>query len=257
MGVRRLGAVAVLAVLLAACDVGQAHEASQVDDTSATLEAYIHSDAEGAGNETLTWWFEYGSTPAFGSTTPEVTSDVPNGQARLVASTVTGLDEGTTYHFRACVRGGLCGRVLTFTTTSERDSVHGLGVSTEIPELGYHVGASVDVSASPDGSDPVGRASRSPGVHYFRLPDEGVVTCLRVEGDRASIGFLADYTMFDPSLPLVPVVIYVEDVGTAGDRFTTELPAEVPTSCPDPDVALDSPGVQTVTRGDFVVHDHP
>jgi hypothetical protein len=257
MGVRRLGAVAVMVGLLAACDVGQAHEASQVSDTSATLEAYIHSDAEGAGNEALTWWFEYGSTPAFGSTTPEVTSDVPNGQARLVAATVTGLDEGTTYHFRACVRGGLCGKVLTFTTTSERDSVHGLGVSYEVPQLGYHVGASVDVSAAPDGSDPEGRASRSPGVHYFRVPDEGVVTCLRVDGNRASIGFLADYTMYDPSLPLFPVVIYIEDVGATGDRFATELPAEVPTSCPDPDEVLDSTPGQVLIRGDFVVHDHP
>ena len=215
--------------------------ASQVSDTSATLEAYIHSDAEGTGNEALTWWFEYGPTPAFGSTTPEVTSDVPDRPGALVAATVTGLDEGTPTTSGPASAAG-CAAGPTFTTTSERARCTASACPTEIPDAGYHVGASVDVSRGARRVRPRRPGIPLPGRPLLPLPDEGVVTCLRVDGNRASIGFLADYTMYDPSLPLFPVVIYIEDVGATADRFATELPAEVADLLSRSRPALDAPG---------------
>lgn len=253
----RLGAVTVGVLVLAACDFGETRDATYVGDTSARLEGYVHTE-EG---DTVRSWFEYGPTWDLGSSTPERWYTPPGtalgGPVEVV---VTGLDEGTTYYYRHCVRGAdaaICGTRLSFTTTAGRDSVLGLGISQEIPALGYHVGANLDVSSAPDGSNAEGYASRSPGAIYFRVPDQGEVTCLRVDGNRAAVGFLADYTDYDPGLPLVPVVVYVEDNGASGDRFTVDLPAEAPTTCPDPDATLDSVAGETVIRGGFVVHDHP
>lgn len=255
---RRLGAVAAGVALLAACDHGDTRSADHVGDTTARLSGYVHTDDA----ETVTWWFEYGPTWDLGSSTPEhAFTTVGTQRGGGVDATLTGLDEGTTYYYRHCVRGSgegvVCGSRQAFTTTSGRDSVQGIGVSAEIPELGYYVGAILDASSEPDGSLPEGHASRSPGVHYFRIPDEGDVTCLRVEGDRAAVGFVADYTDYDPGLPLVPVVVYVEDNGSIGDRFSVELPAEPPSTCPDPDTVLDAVAGNVLIRGDFVVHDHP
>ena len=257
---RAIGAVSAGLLLLAGCDYGDTRGADRVGDTTARLEGYVHTDSA----ETVTWWFEYGPTPGLGSTTPErsFTTTQAEGGGGSVYATVTGLAEGTTHHYRHCVRNGngavVCGAPKTVTTTAGRDSVVGLGIASEIPELGYHLGASVDASSAPDGSSPEGQASRSPGTHFFRIPDSGEVTCLRVEGNRAAVGFVADWTMYDPSLPLVPLVLHIEDNGTAGDRFAVAAVVDPPTTCPDPDVLLDASPGNTVLIGDgFVVHDHP
>lgn len=257
---RTLVAVLAAGLLLAACDHGATSPPTHVADTSAVLEGALHTDDAGS---TVTWWFEYGATTALGNATPEQTLTFPAGStAAQVEATVTGLDEATTHHYRTCVRnargGGLCGAVQSFTTTAGRDSVHGEGVSSAIPEIGYYVGAIVEASSEPDGSSPVGDASRTPGVHYFRIADEGPVTCLEVEGNRASVGYSADYSMYDPSLPPAHILLHIEDNGAAGDRFVVDVLTEAPTTCPDPDVVLDAEVGETVTMLDgFVVHDHP
>ena len=40
-----------------------------------------------------------------------------------------------------------------------------------------------------------------------------------LDRDEAHGGAVADWTMYDPSLPLVPLVLHIEDNGTTGDRF--------------------------------------
>jgi hypothetical protein len=260
MEVRRLGAVAVLALLLAACDYGTTAPPTHVADTSAVLEGTLHTDDAGS---TVTWWFEYGPTTALGTTTPERSGTFyPGGTNLPVQATVTGLDEGTTLHYRSCVRnaagGGICGAIQSFTTTTGRDSVQGLGITEQIPMLGYALGAYADASAEADGSSPEGIASRSPGTYYFRIADEGPVVCLRVEGNRAAVGYLADWTIIDPTLPLVPIVLHIEDNGPTGDRYAVDVVDESPTTCPDPDDLLDAVAGNPVLIGDgFVVHDHP
>jgi hypothetical protein len=262
MGIRRLGTVAVAAaVLVAGCDYGATTSATHVADTSAQFEGLLHNDSSGS----LTYWFEYGLTPEMGSRTPNRSMSFASPGARPVSGMVLGLDEGTTYHYRLCARnpdgGGLCGAPVSFTTTAGRDSVQGLGISVEMPEIGYHVGTLIDASSLPDGTDVQGHASTSPGSAYFRIPDEGPVTCLRVDGNRASIGFLADMSEWDPTLPPLNVIVHVQDGGPMNDLFIVSQVDVEPTTCPDPDIAFDAepslPNLpQPVTRGDLVVHDH-
>jgi hypothetical protein len=257
MGVRRLGAVAVMVGLLAACDYGEATSATYVADTTAQLDGRLHNDSTGS----LSYWFEYGPTRELGSRTASGSLTFTSAGTKPVSQTVFGLEEGTTYFYRLCARnpdgGGMCGAAQVFTTTSGRDSVNGLGVSFEIPELGHHVGTIIDASSLPDGTDVEGHASTSPGTAYFRLPDEGEVTCLRVDGNRASVGFVADLSVYDPSLPMVNVLVHVQDGGVTNDLFIVSHVAEEPTTCPDPDVAFATELPQFTTRGDLVVHDHP
>jgi hypothetical protein len=171
---------------------------------------------------------------------------------------VTGLAEATTYHYRACTRnaagGGLCGATRTLTTTQGRDSVHGLGVSFELPEQFVIIAVDIHASAAANGSSPVGEASRAPGLYYPQRWDVGPVTCLRAVGDMATVGFVADDSQ--DALPPVNLVIYVDDNGAAGDRFAVDLVAGTPSTCPHPD-DLTEAAWQTLIRGDLVVHDHP
>ncbi len=251
------GAAAVgAALLLAACDVATTGGASRVTDVSATLAGRVKVETAGPSEV----WFEYGPTTAYGSRTPSQTvTTAADGDTGYVTAEVDGLAEGTTVHYRACARDeegvGLCGADATFTTSEGRDSVVGLGVVEEIPSLGYVVGANLDVRAGADGSDPEGTVSTSPGSAYFHIPDEGPITCVRVEGNRAVVGFVADATEYDPSIPLDHVVVMIEDNGATGDRMRTEgAPAPV-TTCPAPDPA--AAGWGTAVRGGWRVHDHP
>jgi len=81
---------------------------------SATLRGEITDDG---GDPYLLVWFEYGTTPSYGWTTP-VQEKYGTGE---FSYTVSGLQECTTYHYRACARhrnynDTNCGEDKTFTT---------------------------------------------------------------------------------------------------------------------------------------------
>ena len=83
-------------------------------------------------------------------------------------------------------------------------------------------GASVFATSKPGGRAPVtGDASVSPGSYYFKIPDGGAVTCLRVKGNRAAVGFVAEPLDLGQDPPPVPVprLILIEDNGPTGDRL--------------------------------------
>lgn len=249
-------AVVVAASVLAACDVATTGGATMVTDVSATLAGQVKVKTAGPSEV----WFEYGPTTDYGSqTSAQTVTTAADGNTGYFTAEVDGLTEGTTVHYRACARDeegvGLCGADATLTTTEGRDSVVGLGVVDEIPSLGYVRGANLDVRADADGGSPEGTVSTSPGSFYFRIPDEGPITCVRVEGNRAVVGFVADATEYDPTIPLEYVVVMLEDNGATGDRMRTEGAAGPVTTCPAADPA--APGWGTVVRGGWNVHDHP
>jgi len=76
-----------------------------------------------------------------------------------------------------------------------------------------------------------------------------------VSGNQAVVGFLADATDYDPEIPLVPRLTFIEDNGATGDRVRTTTLTEPATTCPEPSSA--DPGGGVIIRGDFVIHDHP
>src|SRR5438270_485984 len=86
--------------------------ASQLQNTS----AYLNGSVNPEGNAT-TWWFAYGTTPAYGTTTTPVSA----GSAAIpvtVGLLVTGLTQGATYHFAVVAQspaGTVYGADETFT----------------------------------------------------------------------------------------------------------------------------------------------
>jgi hypothetical protein len=265
-GVGAIGLVGVMAIVAAACGVGITGPAADVTDTSARLTGSVGNTVVGATD----YWFEYGPTSGYGSTTPRGTVNVATPTSSpSVQATVSGLAEATTYHFRLCTAGsdhaGTCGADATFTTTTGRDSVSGRGIVLDLG-FGYVIGGAIFATSGPDGAAPVsGSASTAPGSYYFKISDTGSVTCLRVVGNRAAIGFVADPIDLGQPDPLAPVpkMVFVEDNGPTGDRFAETTLSEPATTCPVP-TADSFPGflVGTVLvppivgSGDFVVHDH-
>ena len=112
----RLGAAGLctIALLLAACGYGVTGEATDIGSTSATLTGVADRTEPGE----ITYWFEYGTTAAYGmvteSQTVEIVAPIP------VEAVVVGLDPHTTYHYRICVDDdegvGTCGKDQTFST---------------------------------------------------------------------------------------------------------------------------------------------
>ena len=86
--------------------------ASNVTTTSGTLNGYVN------GNGVYTTaWFEWGTTPSYGSTT--YSNSYGSGYSSISAS-VTGLNAGTTYYYRAVAQnsyGVVYGNQFSFTTS--------------------------------------------------------------------------------------------------------------------------------------------
>lgn len=210
------------ALLLAACGFGITGAATAIGSASATLTGVASRIEPGE----ITYWFEYGTTDSYGMATESQTLSIT--AAIPVESVVVGLDPHTSYHYRLCVdddKGhGLCGKDRTFSTTAPSDTVVG---NAAIVTVGAEFGVVVDARSDWDGADPAGTASIYPGdAGGFR---DGIVSCLRVVGDRASIGFVPARSVDDNAL------IFVEQAGPDGrSRFFITVVDEPPSVCPAP-----------------------
>ena len=112
----RLAAAGAAVLVLAACGIGTTGPATNVGDTTATLTGTADSTAPG----NITYWFEYGTTTGYGTSTDHRTRDITAPVP--VSATVDGLDPHAIYHYRLCVHDngddrGSCGKDLTFSTT--------------------------------------------------------------------------------------------------------------------------------------------
>ena len=89
--------------------------ATGVTDSAVTLNGSVN----GQGNS-ATVAFEYGLTPAYGTTFPASPATVSGTTAKAASATLSGLLSGTTYHFRVVATsagGTIRGDDMTFTTT--------------------------------------------------------------------------------------------------------------------------------------------
>jgi hypothetical protein len=133
-----------------------------------------------------------------------------------------------------------------------------------IPQVGFSIGAYVHATSGPNGAGPVvGTAYTSPGRVYFKVSDFGPVSCLRVAGNRAAVGFVASTDLGQPDPQPIPIVLFVEDNGQSGDRIGHRQLAQPATTCPIPGDADfvpfsvgGNPVPPVVTDGDFTIHDH-
>ncbi|MGB2850290.1 MAG: aryl-sulfate sulfotransferase [Solirubrobacterales bacterium] len=115
--VRALGIVvaALLTIVMAGCAGSFTKSASNVTDTTATLRGSV-SDPDDA---TVSYWFEYGPTKAYGSETTHRSIVINDRDSHDVSEDLSGLDPGTTYHFRTCAKEPVtvCAADRSFTTT--------------------------------------------------------------------------------------------------------------------------------------------
>src|SRR3954452_22516902 len=88
----------VAAFVLSGCLLSPTGDPQIVADESAVLTGTLRSSTflEGA-----TYWFEYGTSTAYGSSTPRSAPGIQQGTTP-VSEVVDGLTPGTTYHYRLC-----------------------------------------------------------------------------------------------------------------------------------------------------------
>src|SRR5215213_6984249 len=88
--------------------------ANTITQTSAKLNGTVKPN-----NEATTWHFEFGTTTAYGTNTPEQGPIAPGSGMTNVAFDVGGLGPGTLYHYRLVATnpsGSIAGKDKTFTT---------------------------------------------------------------------------------------------------------------------------------------------
>jgi hypothetical protein len=252
--------VSTAAIMLAACAVGDTGAARYIADERATFEGLLHSTQTGPTR----YWFEYGPTTAYDTSTTPDTAHVDAGTPTSVAVPVEDLQPGTTYHYRLCAVDedadpqGICGADRTFTTGTGRESVFGEGSIELLSPVGTvnSTTGSVAVAGDPggtgylDGSAFIGGYFTGPPPNFGHIPwgGSGEVACLRVEGNVAVLGF----GFFDPILGPTSAAMVIQDNGPTGDRLTWFQWSS--STCPQPDVGLFGSG-GFVTSGDFTVED--
>jgi hypothetical protein len=116
--------------------------------------------------------------------------------------------------------------------------------------------AAFTAQSGPGGESPsgivrqYGESNKGPGVRELT---SGAVTCLRVAGARAVIGFAAT-----SSLGLPPYgQLVVQDGGTTGPDLAADatIAFQPITTCPDPDDATLTAALKPIRYGSITVHD--
>jgi hypothetical protein len=111
----------VVAVVVSSCGVGVRQPATNITDTSATLNGKVLSTTGGPGS----YYIEYGPTAARTERTPTRTINFDADQSYPISEPVDGLEPGTRYHFAVCAEdsenpgNAFCSPDQTFTTDSD------------------------------------------------------------------------------------------------------------------------------------------
>jgi parallel beta-helix repeat protein len=99
---RRLVVIAVGlgVVTCTGCAAGFTGDPQVVSDHDARLAGYVGS----SGGGEVEYWFQYGATTAYGSTSAHQTIATVARQPKAVTATISGLDRSTSYHYRLCAQ---------------------------------------------------------------------------------------------------------------------------------------------------------
>jgi len=257
--------LAFAAVALVAAGCGQTDFATNVGETSATLNGTITTYAEG---EPTSVHFEYWKTFDAGvrhrTASRTVTGTGP------VSETVTQLAAATHYSYRLCGTEGdgpvVCAQTRTFATG--RDSVQAYGETEVYGSAPRHQVADIDVDALEGDSaqPPLGRA-------YFRYGTAAGfgevwapigsksgpnITCIEVNGNEAIVGVRDDQN--PDNSPLHQTFVRAVDGGPLGsglDRFELFIPPDDNPRAPTDCSPLPAFGPVELTKGEVAVNDVP
>ena len=219
---------AILLCSLAGCSVGFRAAPSGITTHGAVLNGGVATTSPGP----VTYTFELG--PAGGALQPRtsrfLTFDEPG--TAPVSENVEGLEPGRTYRYRICA--DYCSPTREFTTGEPLGKDYAIGSF-----FGVGVQFIIEATSDPGGANPEGDIVADQG----RLGQlRGEVTCLKVSGNRATIG-----ATFPPS---VSGYFFLQD-GPDG-WASTPLPSGQDVS--DCSVIQPQPFV-TITSGSISVHD--
>jgi hypothetical protein len=154
-------AAVVAAVVLAGCAGGYTTAATNVTSTGATVEGSFFSTE----NATVDYWFQYGPTTGYGNQSQHHTMEITDRDGHAATATLTGLDPGTTYHYRSCAKvvasgdAPVCLGDRTFTTTGGATE---LAISTD-PSLYPAFDPGISDYVTRCGSGPVAVNVEAPG----------------------------------------------------------------------------------------------
>ncbi len=222
----------------------------------ATLSGTVFSSTGG----TTDYWFRYGTTTSYGSQTPTKSVEIEGDEGKPVSEVLRGLDPGTAYHVQMCAQDDderrVCGKDQTFTTLNE-DSLTGRYSNTTcfsgFPPYCTTIVSIFDAYRGPSGGNLHGNYSvvtsdtlEGGGQATY----EWELTCLNVEGSRATIGVKAPPGWPGPS---DYGRVWVTDTNGQGeDLVLYELRQTAASECPiEPTGQLHSePGT-----GDYFVRD--
>jgi hypothetical protein len=255
-------AVAGIGLMLAGC--GQTDFATNVGETTATLNGTITTYAEG---EPTTAHFEYWKT--FDSDVRHRTQTRTVTGAGPISETVTQLAPNTHYSYRLCGTEGdspvVCVQTRSFATG--RDSVQAYGTTNEYGSGPRRWVNEIDVDAlqgSP-GEPPLGRAFFKLGVAAqfgaYEVPGGSHsgpnITCLEVQGNEAIIGVRDDLDLHS-AFPEQSFVRAVDGgpLGSGLDRFEVFWFEDNPRTPTDCSALPDSLHV-TMWRGEVAVNNVP
>ncbi len=165
----------------------QSESASALRQTSVTLDASINPN-----NQATAYHFEYGLTTAYGTILPAPDASVGSGYGNAhVAQELTGLQPGTTYHFRVIAtnatspQGGTGGPDQTFTTPPLQPPVLSTGqaqgvaqntatLTGTIDTQGFQTEYEFDIGTDTGyGTRIFGDAGSEPGPHTFTVALQG------------------------------------------------------------------------------------
>jgi hypothetical protein len=217
----------VVASLLSGCAVGIPTAPTGVSGTAATLHGTVGSNVAG----TVRYWFEYGTTRSYGSRTTEHTISISGRPRAVPGEPVGGLQPGTTYHLRMCAIdpngvGPACSGDRTFVTGAPEDAVYGRGTVYD-PQFPLPLGTLfVDARSGAAGQNPTGILT---GFTRYGMEFAYPVTCLRVEGTRATVGTGAFFAFFEDR-PGDDAYGELTNSGQACPAFRADLATEIITS---------------------------
>jgi Arylsulfotransferase (ASST) len=159
---------------VAGCAIGRTSPATDVTGAGATLRGAVESDRA----QTVSWWFAYGTSTAYGSETARRQLTVGGRSRTPVSEPVGGLQPGITYHFRLCAQApgfdAFCGDDRTFTTEAAPPT-----------ELSIAARPALYPAFAPDVTDYVTRCGSDPVAFDVEAP-EG--TGVAVDGRTARSG---------------------------------------------------------------------